>query len=196
MAATHRVLLGYISERSSTFLAQDEISLIESVFVPRKFKKRQYFLQQGEVCNRGGFIVRGAMRQYSVDEKGAEHIAELMVENWWIGDVVSMFTGAPSSFYIDAWEDTDVLVASVEDFARMRSIPAFAQMAKSMIEGHTVAIHHRAHDALTLSAEQRYEKLLQTHPEFLQRFPQHFVASYLGVTPETISRIRRLATRR
>jgi len=196
MAATHRVLLGYISERSSTFLAQDEISLIESVFVPRKFKKRQYFLQQGEVCNRGGFIVRGAMRQYSVDEKGAEHIAELMVESWWIGDLVSMFTGAPSSFYIDAWEDTDLLVASVEDFARMRSIPAFAQMAKSMIEGHTVAIHHRAHDALTLSAEQRYEKLLRTHPEFLQRFPQHVVASYLGVSPETVSRIRRLATTR
>jgi len=196
MAATHRALLDYISERSSTPLAKDEISRIESMFVPRKLRKRQYFLQQGEVCNRGGFIVRGAMRQYSVDEKGAEHIAELMVESWWIGDLVSMFTGAPSSFYIDAWEDTDLLVASVEDFARMRSIPAFAQMAKSMIEGHTVAIHHRAHDALTLSAEQRYEKLLRTHPEFLQRFPQHVVASYLGVSPETVSRIRRLATTR
>ena len=196
MAATHRALLDYISDRSSTSLGQDEIIRIESMFVPRRFRKRQYFLQQGEVCNRGGFIVRGAMRQYSVDEKGTEHIAELMVENWWIGDLVSMFTGAPSSFYIDAWEDTDLLVASVEDFARMRSIPAFAQMAKSMIEGHTVAIHHRAHDALTLSAEQRYEKLLRTHPEFLQRFPQHVVASYLGVSPETVSRIRRLATTR
>ena len=175
-------------------LTGSDMDLLQSIFTPKKFKKRQYFLQEGEVCHYGGFIVKGAMRQYSVDDKGTEHIVGLMLENWWIGDRESMAMGTPSEYFIDAWEDSDVLIISVKNLPLLRNIPAVAKVGDIISDRHVAAIHKRIHDTISLSAEQRYEKIIQTHPEFTQRFPQHIIASYLGINKDTLSRIRRQKT--
>src|SRR3989442_15121277 len=112
----HESLIRYINSYISTPLTDSEVELIKNTFVPKKIRKRQYFLQEGEVCKYGGFIVKGAMRQYSVDDKGAEHIVRLFIENWWVADRESYIMLTPSVYNIDAWENTDVLLITRADY--------------------------------------------------------------------------------
>jgi CRP-like cAMP-binding protein len=188
----HESLIKYINSYSSTPLTESQAELIKNTFVQQKIRKRQYFLQEGQVCKYAAFIVKGAMRQYSVDDKGTEHIVRLLVENWWASDRESYVMLTPSVYNIDAWEDTDVLVVTKADFYnRINSIPAVIEMARKMDENYAIATQKRLNASISLSAEQRYSDFVKTYPEFLQRFPQHMIASYLGITKETLSRIRK-----
>src|SRR6185436_19922989 len=126
----HDKLLQYIRNHSVTPLSDKDVELIKSIFKPKKFRKRQYFLEPGEVCEYSAFILQGAMRQYSVDEKGAEHIVRLSIENWWAGDRESFVKGTPSIYYIDAWEDSDVLCLSRSDAEKFNTIPAMIEMSR------------------------------------------------------------------
>jgi CRP-like cAMP-binding protein len=145
------------------------------------------------VCKYAAFIVKGAMRQYSVDDKGSEHIVRLSIENWWAVDRESFVMLTPSIYNIDAWEDTDVLMITKADSNHLNSIPALNEMSKRLDENHVFAYQKRLNAAISMTAEQRYLNLENTYPEFLQRFPQHIIASYLGITKETLSRIRKHA---
>src|SRR5258706_9256442 len=106
----HESLIRHINSYTSIPLTDSEAELIKNAFVPKKIRKKQYFLQEGQVCKYSAFIVKGAMRQYSVDEKGAEHIIRLLIENWWAVDRESFVMLTPSVYNIDAWEDTEVLL--------------------------------------------------------------------------------------
>jgi CRP-like cAMP-binding protein len=184
-------LIKHVNSYSTTPLTESEIEVIKNTFVPKKIRKRQYFLQEGEVCKYGAFIVKGAMRQYSVDDKGVEHFVRLYIENWWVTDRESYIMLTPSVYNIDAWEDTDVLLITKADFLnRLSSIPAINEMARKLDENHAIAAQKRLNATISLPAEQRYSEFANSFPEFLQRFPQHIIASYLGVTKETLSRIR------
>ena len=192
----HESLIAYIKNHSTTPLTETEIEVIKEVFVPKKLKKRQYFLQEGEVCNRHAFIVKGAMRQYTVDDQGVEHIIRLRIENSWAADRESWANQSPTIYNIDAWEDCDLLVLTKTDFLnRLIAIPAFNEMAQKATEDIVLFLQNRL-SMLALSAEERYAELIKTSPEFLQRFPQHIIASYLGITKETLSRIRSNAARK
>src|SRR5580692_10464667 len=120
-------LFTYIKDRSTTPLSEKEVELIKSVFVPKKIRKKQYLLQAGEVCKYTAFIVKGAMRQYRVDDKGLEHIIRLNLENWWAGDRESFTMLVPSAYNIDAWEDTDVLTLTKTDSETLNTIPAWVE---------------------------------------------------------------------
>jgi CRP-like cAMP-binding protein len=186
----HESLIKYIKEHSTTPLTETEVEVIKEVFTPKKLRKHQYFLQEGQVCKFAAFIVKGAMRKYTVDDKGVEHIMTLYVENWWVSDRESYVMLAPSIYNIDAWEDTEVLLHTRADFlSRLASIPAINEMARKMDDHHAIASQKRV-ASLTISAEERYAALIKAYPEFLQRFPQHIIASYLGITKETLSRVR------
>src|SRR5262245_52142695 len=117
-------LIDYIRKYSSTPLTEEDIDLIKTMFLPKKFRKKQYFLQEGEVSKYSAFIVKGAMRQYSVDDKGVEHTVGLFVENSWARDRESLMSGTPSIYFIDAWEETDVLMLSLPDNNALTAIPA------------------------------------------------------------------------
>lgn len=191
MLKMYNTLLAYIEKHSTTTLTGSDIELIQSKFTPKKIRKGQYFLQEGEICTSAAFIVDGAMRQYSVDEVGAEHIIQLTVENWWAVDGESFLTLAPSRYNIDAWEDTNVLVLKKTDYYDyLVAIPAMVEMIRSMDERNAYGNQIRLHSVLNDTAEKRYINLLNTHPEFIQRFPQYIIASYLGVSRETLSRLR------
>ncbi len=186
----HEQLIKYINSFAITPLTSDEVELIKRIFVPKHFRKRQYLLQEGEVSKYAAFILKGAMRQYTVDEKGVEHISRLSIENWWVGDRESSTMLTPSIYNIDAWEDTDVLLLTTVDFNRLNNIAAFGEMFRKLDQRHAIATQKRLNAAISMSAEQRYSDLEKTYPEFLQRFPQHIIASYLGITKETLSRVR------
>jgi CRP-like cAMP-binding protein len=192
----HESLIKYIVDHSTTLLSQTEIDVIKEVFTPKKIRKRQYFLQEGEVCKYAAFIVKGAMRKYSVDDRGMEHIMTLYIENWWVSDRESYVMLTPSLYNIDAWENCEVLVITRADFlSRVASIPAINDMARKVDDNHAIAAQKRM-ASLTLPAEERYAALIKTYPEFLQRFPQHIIASYLGITKETLSRVRSHAVKK
>lgn len=137
------------------------------------------------------------MRQYSVDSKGAEHMVRLCIENWWAGDRESFTNQTPSRYFIDAWEETETLVASKADVVnRLNAITAMAEVATVLSQNNSFALLNRVNASISLSAEQRYDDLQKTYPELLQRFPQHLIASYLGITKETLSRVRKQAVKK
>lgn len=119
----HDFLFKYINSYASARLTDSEMELIKKAFVPKKIRKKQYFLQEGEVCKYYAFIVKGAMRQYSVDDKGAEHIVHLSIENWWAGDRENYVMLTPSVYNIHAWEDTEALLITRADMNLLNPIP-------------------------------------------------------------------------
>lgn len=188
----HELLIKYINSYATTPLTDSETELIKNTFVPKKIRKRQYFLQEGQVCKDGAFIVKGAMRQYSVDDKGAEHIVNLFIENWWASDRESFVMLTPSVYNIDAWEDTEMLLITRADHLNLlNSIPAIVELSRKLDERNYIATQKRLNSSISFSAEKRYADFANNYPEFLQRFPQHIIASYLGITKETLSRIRK-----
>ncbi|PXY40433.1 cyclic nucleotide-binding protein [Flavobacterium cheongpyeongense] len=190
----HQNLISYINQYASSPLTKEEESLIVATFQPKKFRKKQYFLQEGDVCKYAGFIVKGAMRQYSVDDKGVEHIVQLYIENYWANDRESSTMLTPSIYNIDAWEDTDVLLVTRADMLDlMAKIPSMTEMIRLMDERNAIANQRRLNSTISNTAEKRYEEFAKNHPQFIQRFPQHLIASFLGITKETLSRIRKQA---
>lgn len=185
-------LIAYIRRYSVTSLTEGNIDVIQNSFLPKKIRKRQYFLQEGQVCKYAGFIVKGAMRQYTVDEKGGEHIVRLCIENWRVLDRESWSMQKPSVFNIDAWEDSDLLLLTNADHLSHLGVPAVNEAILKMDQNFAIAAQKRL-ASISLSAEERYAELVKTYPEFLQRFPQHIIASYLGIAKETLSRIRSYA---
>ena len=184
-------LIKYLNSYTTTPLTDGEIELIQDSFIPKKFRKRQYFLQEGEVCKYSAFIVKGAMRQYSVDDKGEEHIIRLYIENWWAADRESLMKQTPSIYFIDAWEDTEGLLVTKDALIDLiERIPSLSEWIRNLDANFAIASQRRLNAAISLSAEERYHDLEKAYPEFLQRFPQHIIASYLGINRETLSRIR------
>lgn len=185
----HDKLITYVNAHATTPLSELDIDLVKKIFVPRRIRKRQYFLQEGEVCKYMGFIVAGAMRMYSVDDKGVEHVLNLFIEDWWAGDRESFVMLTPTIYYIDAWEDTELLTITQASLGEFNSIRSMLELARKLDEKHSFANMKRLNASNSLSLEQRYAHLAESYPEFMQRFPQHVIASYLGVAKETLSRV-------
>jgi len=192
----HEKLITHINKHTSSPLTSEEEALIVATFQPKKLRKKQYFLQEGDVSKYAGFITKGAMRQYSVDDKGVEHIIHLYIENYWANDRESSTMLTPSKYNIDAWEDTEMLIITRSEMLDlMEKIPALIQMTRIMDERNAIANQRRLSSTISNTAEKRYEEFAANHPQFIQRFPQHIIASFLGITKETLSRIRKQATK-
>jgi CRP-like cAMP-binding protein len=184
-------LIKYFNSYSSKPLNGDEIDQIQGFFTQKKFRKRQYLLQEGEVCKYTAFVIKGAMRQYRVDDKGEEHIIKLYIENWWASDRESLMNRTPSIYFIDAWEDTEALLVTKTDLSYLvDNLAPLAEWLRKLDTNFAAASQRRINAAISLSAEERYYDLEKSYPEFIQRFPQHIIASYLGINRETLSRIR------
>ncbi|KAA2243643.1 Crp/Fnr family transcriptional regulator [Chitinophaga agrisoli] len=186
------ILLKYISEHATSPITEEGASLIRAAFVYKKLRRKQYLLQEGDVSKYLSFILKGAIRQYTVNEKGMEHIVRFGIEGWWTSDRESFEMGTPSRYNIDAWEETELLQISREKYVELfNTVPAIQEMTQELDRRGAIAAQKRIHSAISLTAEERYLNLVQTHPMFLQRFPQNMIASYLGISPETLSRIRK-----
>ncbi len=188
----HEVFFDYLKKFSSDPLSEDEKTLLRQAFVPSKLRKRQYLLQAGDQCKHFAFIVKGAMRMYSVDDKGSEHFVRLGVEGWWMGDRESWVMLTPSLYNIDAWEGTEVLLLTRGNSLELiKRVPAFCEMVRQLDERNNIANQRRLTSSISGTADKRYTDFVACYPELLHRFPQHIIASYLGVTKDTLSRVRR-----
>lgn len=186
------VFYDYIQKLSKEKLSEDEKLVIETHMKPRRFRKKQYFLQEGDVCRYAGFIVKGSAKTFSVDEEGNEIILKLSIENWWLTDFESFYQLTPSRYNIEAMEDLEILQvtnAQVEEF--FKPIPAFSAMMEVIKQNNAIANQRRMQAAISYTAEERYTDFVSNYPHFLLRFPQNVIASYLGLSPETLSRLRK-----
>ncbi|MCR5889995.1 Crp/Fnr family transcriptional regulator [Hymenobacter sp. J193] len=169
-----------------------ELEQLEAAAKSRKLKRREYLLRQGEICRHMAFVVSGALRLYRTDEAAQEHILRFALENWWITDAESFRNELPAKGAIDALEDTHVLLWSKEDFEQLkREVPAFSALEEQLAGRHLEAQVNRLYTAISHTAEERYQEFVKAFPDFYQRIPLHMIASYLGVSRETLSRIRK-----
>lgn len=185
-------LFRYINTYASTLISEVDFNALLAHFTPKKIRKKQFFLQEGKQCRHFAFILEGAMRQYYVDRKGVEHVVNLFIENWWAGDRESFVMSTPSAYHIEAWEDCEVLLITRESVLELtKRFPAFNEMQLKLDEKNNIATQRRVTSSISFTAERRYADFVECRPYFVNRFPQHVIASYLGITKETLSRVRK-----
>lgn len=182
----------YIEKKSGLLLTDKEKQLIAERFRFKKLRKKQYLAQEGDICKQMAFLIKGAARMYSVDEKGHEHILRFGLEGWWLGDYESYILQVPTKFHVEMLEAAELLMVTKDHMQELiDQVPAVALTIKMIDKQSAIATQHRIHAAISLTAEERFEALMNTNPTFLQRFPQAMIASYLGISAETLSRIKK-----
>ena len=184
------VLFSKIEEKLK--LSDSEKDICKSLFSPKKLRRRQYILQQDDICKNLIFVEKGILRSYSVDTKGNEHILQFAPEGWWISDIFSFLTGEAAVYNIEAIEDSELLQISNSSLDELyERVPKFERYFRLLSQANMVATHRRLTASLSDSADEKYIRLLSAYPNIVARVPQHMIASYLGITPETLSRVRK-----
>ena len=173
-------------------LTEEQFEFIKTLFIPKIFKKGEFLLREGDVAKYSIFVASGCLRTYIIDNKGKEHILQFSPENWWTGDMNSLISGGPSQCFIEAIEDSEILFVEPNSLQKASEIiPAMATNFQVALQKSAAAKNQRIASSLSATAEERYSNFLKTYPSLAQRVPQHMIASYLGVSPETLSRIRK-----
>jgi CRP-like cAMP-binding protein len=173
-------------------LDEQEVDYFTSLLITKKIRRKEFMLREGEVCTHETFINKGCLRNYTIDEKGTEHIIMFAVEDWWTSDLYSFLTQTPATFNIDALEDTEVLQISKDNLERLfERVPKFERLFRVMFQKAFIAQQQRISNNLSLSAEERFTRLVTQYPHFEQRIAQKQLAAYLGITPEFLSNLRK-----
>ncbi|MGZ8504533.1 MAG: Crp/Fnr family transcriptional regulator [Chitinophagaceae bacterium] len=173
-------------------ITEEEQEFIASYLMVKKLRKKQYLLQEGDICKMVAFVEKGAMRLYRVNEDGSEHIVLFSLEGSFITDLYSFLTKEVSTYNIDAIEDCELIIItnSSSEELRKRS-PKYQEFIFQQTTESYIQLERRITSITSLSLEERYKELIADHPDLIQRIPQHMIASYMGLTPETLSRIRK-----
>ncbi|WP_223607903.1 Crp/Fnr family transcriptional regulator [Chryseobacterium sp. OSA05B] len=184
------ILLSHIQNKVE--LPEEQINQLPSFFTSKKLRKKQYLLQEGDICKCLSFVIKGLLKSYALDEKGNERINMFAFEGWWISDFNSFIHQEKAVLNIDAVEETEVLMITLEDYERMMlEIPVMDRYFRILYQNSLVTKDYRLMVSNSFTAEEKYMQFAQRSPEIIKRVPHNLIASYLGLAPETVSRIRK-----
>jgi len=186
----HELLIQNI--RDVVPLSEDEVVLVEEAFRPVVLKKKQYLLQKGEYSNHMRFITDGCLKLFDIDDAGNEHILQFGIKGWWMNDLYAYLAQQPATYYMQAITNSVVLQVHRERlnelFDQVRMMDRFFRIKT---QNGYVALQERTIHAMSKNAEERYSDFVQRYRAMEQQIPQYMIASYLGITPEHLSAIRK-----
>lgn len=178
-------------------LDKTETDFFVSLLQTKKLKRKTFLLKQGDICRTENFIIKGCLRTYTIDDNGFEHIVMFGIEDWWVGDLFSFITQKPTTYFIDAIEDTEIIQISKANLDRLfERVPKFERFFRLILQNAFIAQQNRINQNLSYTAEQRYIDFIQKYPQMEQRLSQKQVSAYLGITPVFLSMLRRKLSRK
>jgi len=184
------VFRNYINEKVA--VSETELDRIKTLSSAVTLRRKEHLLKEGETWKYRAFVNKGLLRTYRTDENGQEHTISFAVENWWVGDGESYISEKPTVYNIEALDPSEIICWKKQDFNMlMDEIPALKEMSELLMSRSLIASQNRIFLSNSQTAEDKYNNFISAFPEFAKRAPLHLVASYLGVTRETLSRIRR-----
>ena len=184
------LLLSNISRHIS--LTPEEIAFFTSLLRQKSLNNGEFLLREGNVCKYESFVTRGCLKTYYLDENGFEHIIDFSIEEWWADDLYSLLSQTPSRSNIKAIEDTDIIQISKPDLELLyQKIPKFERFFRILFQNAYITQREQINHALSASAEERYISFIKQKPYAEKRFSQKDIASYLGVTPQFLSALKK-----
>lgn len=173
-------------------LDEDEQHALISRLKPKTYKRKEKVLYAGDTCKAVSFVVKGCLRMYHTDDDGNEHIVNFFAENWWAADVDSFYSQKPAFYTIEALEDTEVFRLGIDALEELYNLsPKFERFFRILTQNGFVIYQRRMTSAMSLPAIERYHHFQKLFPDLEQRIAQKYIASYLGITPEFLSKIRK-----
>ncbi len=186
----HEDLINYI-EQYITLSDADKQIICDSYKVMH-LDKKEFLFHQGDRCETEAFVLNGTLRVFYSDDKGNEHVLNFALPTWWVGDITSFYEGSPAFMSVQALEPSELLVIRPEQKEELfKKIPALERMFRIIIQKHLTSYQNRFLAAISKTADERYMNLLARIPNIEQLVPQHQIASYLGILPESLSRLKR-----
>jgi CRP-like cAMP-binding protein len=185
-----QLLISNVSRHVS--LSAEEIAFFVSLLKPQTLKGGEFLIREGEICKHESFVTRGSLKAYYVDDDGVEHVLDFLVEEWWADDLYSFLTQTPSKSSVKAIEDSELLQISKEDLERLyQRVPKFERFFRLLFQKAYISQRDQINQMLSVTAEERYIQFLKKKPYALKRFSQKDIASYLGVTPQFFSTLKK-----
>ncbi|WP_109851169.1 Crp/Fnr family transcriptional regulator [Aquimarina sp. AU58] len=182
-------LVAYV--RNYIDISDEEIELFCRYLKVRKFKKKEYVLEEGKVCKARYFIVKGCVRSYYIDEKGVERILDFGIDEWWFTNYNSLINQRPSENFIQTIEDSVILELHQDSFEELSAkLPKIDRLFRIITEKTHIAHINKTKYTRNLSGEHLYKQFVLSNPKFSQRVPQYMIASYLGLSPEFVSKVK------
>lgn len=172
-------------------LTPQEQALFLSKTETKHYKAKTIILNAGEVCKHSYFVNSGLLRSFTINDNIVEHVLSFACEGWWIGDMYSLLSQKPGNLFVEVMEDSEVVLLSKENQEKLYTeIPKMERFFRILTEKSLVANQERLMDSLSLTAEERFEKFCKKYPTLIQKVPQKQIASYIGVTPEFLSKMK------
>lgn len=170
---------------------QSEIDYFNSILQHKTIPKKTLLLQDGEICNFEAYIIKGCIRKYYINEDGHEVILQFAIEDWWVSDIASFHEKKPSKLFIETLEDCELLLLTPETKEQLvTKVPKFERIFRLLVQRNLSSMQNRLIDTIAKTAQEKYLEFLKLYPTIPQRVAQHFIASYLGMTAEFLSKIR------
>lgn len=177
--------------------SEQELAIFNQLLQHKQVRKKTFLLQENEVCNFEAYVLQGCIRTYYIDDKGQEVILTFAIEDWWVSDIASFHEQQPSQMYIEALEDCELLTLNPQSKEQLlMEAPRFERVFRLMVQRHLSSYQKRLYSNIAQAAQQRYLSFLQKYPDLPLRVPQRMIASYLGISPEFLSKIRSKMARR
>ena len=179
----------YISK--CVIISPEELEYVNSLMEYKKVAKKTIMLREGDVCNFEAYIIKGCIRTYYIDVKGIEVTLQFAIEDWWVSDIASFHDHTPSSMFIETLEDCELLTLNPQTKELLLSkVPKLERVFRLMVQRNLSVLQGRLFKTIATSAKDKYLDFINRYPTIPQRVAQHYIASYLGISPEFLSKIR------